>query len=327
MNKSKILEILKQIPFGNMEKLDAHISEVIIRDSHLGFTIYVDAEHELASAKIAQQKALEALQDMEGVEKVSIAISNSAQPGIINEAHTVRDESTKKKPDKVKKIIAVASGKGGVGKSTVSVLLAESLAAQGYKVGLLDADIYGPSIPVFFNIKSEPKIIDSKFQPVLSRGIEVMSIGFLVKADQALSWRGPMITKSLNQLMMATNWGLGGDLDYLVIDTPPGTGDVHLSLLKGYEIYGTVLVSTNHVLSLADTMRIADLYTKFDMNFLGVVANLCDVSGDLPMIQHVIDAYKCPLLARVPYDQQIADNTAYGKPLQSAQDILGGSKL
>lgn len=316
MSKQQVIECLKQVPLYHA--LHNHISEVIIKEQHIGFTIYIESKEQVEKASHFKELASEALTQLYPDNKISIAISNHE-----SQSKAQRDGSNVKKQRvaRVTKVIPVISGKGGVGKSTVSVLLAESLVAQGYKVGLLDADIYGPSIPLFFQIAQKPEIIDNKFQPIISRGIEVMSIGLLVEDEQALSWRGPMITKSLNQLLMATSWGLSGDLDYLIIDTPPGTGDIHLSLLKGYDLYGAVLVSTPHILSLADTLRIADLYAKFSVNFLGLVVNFRG-NDKLDNLDKIIKDYQCPLLASIDYNNQIADHSSSAQALLSVYDIL-----
>ena len=174
----------------------------------------------------------------------------------------------------VRSIIAVSSCKGGVGKSTIAVALAEQYHALGYKVGIVDADIHGPSIPTMFGISQKPEIIDSKFIPLKSRGIELMSVGFLVNSDAAIAWRGPMTSKILYQMLSTTLWD---NLDYLIIDMPPGTGDIHLSILENYHVDGVVIVTTPQRISMNDVRRVIELYKKFSIPILGIVENMSDI--------------------------------------------------
>ena len=172
-------------------------------------------------------------------------------------------------------MLVVASGKGGVGKSTVAANLAISLAELGHKVGILDADIYGPSIPRIFNIKEKPEIKDGLLIPFEKYGLKIMSMGFLVPEESALVWRGPMLTKAVHQLFKMTLWATTQDpLDYLIIDTPPGTGDIHLSIAENYEIDGAIVVTTPQALALIDAFKAVDMFKKLQINILGVIENM-----------------------------------------------------
>lgn len=171
----------------------------------------------------------------------------------------------------VKNVIAVASGKGGVGKSTLAANLAVALAARGWKTGLLDADIYGPSLPVLFGLSGKPDIVDGKIQPVEKFGVRLMSIGLLVDKDQALAWRGPMVMGALRQLIGDVDWGT---LDFLIIDTPPGTGDAHLTLAQSRRLTGAIIVSTPQEMALADVRRGVELFRKVNVPVLGVIENM-----------------------------------------------------
>jgi ATP-binding protein involved in chromosome partitioning len=173
----------------------------------------------------------------------------------------------------VRNIVAVASGKGGVGKSTTAANLALALAAEGAKVGLLDADIYGPSVPLMMGIAdAKPESADGKtMQPLMAHGIQVMSIGFLVAADQAMIWRGPMATQALDQLLNQTQWK---DLDYLVVDMPPGTGDIALSLSQKVPMAGAVIVTTPQDIALADARKGVKMFEKVGVPILGLVENM-----------------------------------------------------
>jgi len=177
----------------------------------------------------------------------------------------------------VKKIIAVSSGKGGVGKSTVAVNLAVSLARAGHKVGLLDADIYGPSLPRMGGLLNQKVEIgeDKKLQPLVRYGVRMMSIGFLVEEDLAIVWRGPMLFKAMDQFLRDVDWtGPGGELDYLLVDMPPGTGDIQLSLAQKVPVAGAIAVSTPQDIALADVKKAIDMWTRVSVPLLGVVENM-----------------------------------------------------
>ena len=173
---------------------------------------------------------------------------------------------------KVKNIIAVASGKGGVGKSTTTVNLALALAAEGASVGILDADIYGPSQPMMMGISGRPESSDGKtMDPMENHGLQVMSIGFMIDADDAMIWRGPMATQALEQLLRQTNWK---DLDYLIVDMPPGTGDIQLTLSQRVPITGAIIVTTPQDIALLDAKKGLKMFEKVSVPILGVVENM-----------------------------------------------------
>jgi ATP-binding protein involved in chromosome partitioning len=172
----------------------------------------------------------------------------------------------------VKNIIAVASGKGGVGKSTTTVNLALALAAEGARVGILDADIYGPSQPMMMGIEGRPESLDGEtLEPMESHGVQVMSIGFLVDPDQAMVWRGPMATQALDQLLRQTHWN---ELDYLIVDMPPGTGDIQLTLSQRVPITGAVIVTTPQDIALLDARKGINMFEKVGVPILGIVENM-----------------------------------------------------
>lgn len=174
--------------------------------------------------------------------------------------------------ENVKNIVAVASGKGGVGKSTVSVNLAVSLAASGAKVGLIDADLYGPSIPTLFGLQNaRPEVINNKIMPVEKFGVKLISIGFLVDPETALIWRGPMASSAIRQLINDVEWG---DLDYLIFDLPPGTGDIQLTLVQAVALTGAVIVTTPQEVALADVAKALTMFRKVDIPILGLVENM-----------------------------------------------------
>ncbi len=227
----------------------------------------------------------------------------------------------------VKNIIAVASGKGGVGKSTTSVNLALALAAEGATVGLLDADIYGPSQPQMLGISGRPESADGKsMEPMLAHGIQAMSIGFLVDVDTPMVWRGPMVTGALEQLLRDTKWR---DLDYLVIDLPPGTGDVQLTLAQKIPVTGAIIVTTPQDIALLDARKGLKMFEKVGIPILGIVENMsthiCSKCGHE---EHIFGEgggtlmckdYNVDLLGSLPLDISIREQTDGGKPTVIAQ--------
>jgi ATP-binding protein involved in chromosome partitioning len=227
----------------------------------------------------------------------------------------------------VANIIAVASGKGGVGKSTVAVNFALALASEGARVGLLDADIYGPSQPRMLGLMGKrPETRDGKLlEPLVAHGIEAMSIGFLVDEQQPMAWRGPMVTSALNQLLMQTRWG---DLDYLIVDMPPGTGDIQLTLAQRVPVSGAVIVTTPQDVALADARKGLEMFQKVHVPVLGVVENMslhiCSRCGHEEHIfgerggRNLSEEYGVPLLGSLPLDRRIREETDEGKPTVAA---------
>ena len=228
---------------------------------------------------------------------------------------------------KVKNIIAVASGKGGVGKSTTSVNLALALAAEGATVGLLDADIYGPSQPQMLGISGRPESTDGKsMEPMQAHGIQAMSIGFLIDTDTPMVWRGPMVTGALEQLLRDTNWH---ELDYLVIDLPPGTGDIQLTLAQKIPVTGAIIVTTPQDIALLDARKGLKMFEKVGIPILGIVENMsthiCSKCGHE---EHIFGAgggalmasdYQVDLLGSLPLDMQIRMQADSGQPTVIAQ--------
>jgi ATP-binding protein involved in chromosome partitioning len=227
----------------------------------------------------------------------------------------------------IKNIVAVASGKGGVGKSTVAVNLALAWAAQGAKVGILDADIYGPSQPLMLGLAGQkPSSPDGKrLVPLTSHGVAAMSIGFLVDAEQPMVWRGPMVTQALTQLLSETEWGA---LDYLVVDMPPGTGDIQLTLAQRVPVAGAVIVTTPQDIALADARKGLKMFEKVSVPVLGIVENMSvHVCSQCGHVEHVFGAgggarmatqYGVRLLGELPLDGHIREETDDGRPTVAA---------
>ncbi|HWY37667.1 MAG TPA: Mrp/NBP35 family ATP-binding protein [Bacteroidia bacterium] len=250
----------------------------------------------------------------------------------------------------IKNIIAIASGKGGVGKSTVASNIAVALAQQGAKVGLLDADIYGPSIPMMFDVMNEkPRMQQSpdgknKMIPVESYGVKLLSIGFFSAPSQAIIWRGPMASKAMNQMIFDADWG---ELDYLLVDLPPGTGDIHMSLVGAVPLTGVIIVTTPQQVALADARKGAAMFRhdSIKVPLLGIIENMAWFTpAELPdnkyfifgkgAAQQLADEFHVPLLAQIPIVQSICDAGDAGRPAvlqsgmpQSDAFILAAGKM
>ena len=249
-----------------------------------------------------------------GVNDASVSVETQVT------AHAVQ-KSVKRK-EGIKNIVAVASGKGGVGKSTTAVNLALALHADGATVGILDADIYGPSQPRMLGISGQPESKDGKsLEPMRNHGILAMSIGFLIEEDTPMIWRGPMVTQALEQLLNDTNWG---DLDYLIIDLPPGTGDVQLTLSQKIPVSGAIIVTTPQDIALLDARKGLKMFEKVEVPILGIVENMsihiCSQCGHAEHIfgegggQRMADQYGVHYLGGLPLDICIREQADSGKP-------------
>ncbi|UYW01284.1 Mrp/NBP35 family ATP-binding protein [Flavobacterium agricola] len=235
----------------------------------------------------------------------------------------------------ISNIVAISSGKGGVGKSTITANLAATLANMGFKVGILDADIYGPSMPIMFDVETAKPISvevngKSKMQPITSYGVEILSIGFFTSPDQAVIWRGPMAAKALNQMIFDANWG---ELDFLLLDLPPGTGDIHLSIMQSLPITGAVVVSTPQAVALADAKKGVAMFQNDSINVpvLGIVENMAYFTPqELPNNKYYIfgengaknlaEDLQVPFLGEVPIVQSIREAGDYGRPAALQND-------
>ena len=316
VNESSVLAALQTVVDPNTSK--DFVSARCIKNLRIaGDTVDFDLElgYPAASQLTGFCEALAAAaQKLDGVVHVEI------QPRLNVSAHAVQ-RGVQLLPG-VKNIVAVASGKGGVGKSTTAVNLALALAAEGASVGLLDADIYGPSVPMMMGISGKPDTSDGKtMEPLRNHGIQVMSIGFLVDADQAMIWRGPMATQALEQLLRQTNWK---DLDYLVVDMPPGTGDIQLTLSQRVPMTGAVIVTTPQDIALLDARKGIKMFEKVGVPILGIVENMAvHVCTQCGHVEHIFGAdggrqiaaqYETDYLGALPLALSIREQADSGRP-------------
>lgn len=287
------------------------VSSIIIKSRDVGFALEIsEANEEL------RRNCEQAVQVIPGIGKVTVVATET------------RQQKAKLHIEGVKNIIVVASGKGGVGKSTVALNLALSLTKLKQKIALVDADIYGPSIPRMLDTeKLKPEIWDGKAMPIEKYGLHTISIGYFVDKDRAAIWRGPMITKALYNLLMGTKWP---DIEYLIIDTPPGTGDVHLSLMENFNLAGAIIVSTPQELALIEARKIYDMFTKLSVPIIGIVENMSYFIQDNSKIyifgkdgaKKMSEELGIKLLGRIPLDPQICSASDRGDPSMLSEDLV-----
>jgi ATP-binding protein involved in chromosome partitioning len=330
MNKELILNALSNLTFKNGTKLSERISAIVIRNGNIGFSIETD-ENNIKEASSLREEANEILTGLTG-QKVTIVLTSNNNIGesyVHDAVKTAKPASSNKvKVEGIKKVICISSGKGGVGKSTISALISQSLKEEGYKVGIIDADIYGPSLPKIFGVEDKkPDLHNGKFVPIEVKGIKVISVGLLVGEGSSLVWRGPMVTKAIYQLLKSTEWGA---LDYLIIDMPPGTGDIHLSLLEKFTIDGVVIVTTPQELAVDDAIRAINMYRKFNIPLLGVIENMSYIlkeDGEKFFIfgqgggERLARDYNMPLLAQLPVEPKLSSACDKGEWLAGKVDI------
>jgi ATP-binding protein involved in chromosome partitioning len=321
-DNSQIRNIITNIFFKDGSSVQERASDIIIKDNNLGFSIDItnlDKDYAEAVKNIAIQQ----LEKLPNIGKISVVLTSSRP------AEKSQDtEKAKIYIENVGEVIVVAAGKGGVGKSTITALLAHKLTAEGKKVGVIDADIYGPSIPHIFGLDGKPALENNRMIPLKNYGILVNSIGFLTAPSVSVTWRGPMTSKALYQLLSLTNWG---KLDYLIIDTPPGTGDIHLSLLQNYIIDKVIMVTTPQSISMIDVVRTINLYNKFNVPIAGIIENMsyynlpnkdklklfAGKSGEL-----IAKEYGIPLLAKLPIIPELSAACDRGEDLEEYIDLL-----
>ena len=324
-NKDKILNLLKNVHL-NKEKHDIvtnnSVSNVVVFDNE----ILIDLE--IVNPTLQSKNKVKTLINnvLKGefknnfVVKINFIVALPKKKTILNDDKVLAN---------VQNIIAISSGKGGVGKSTVTANLAISLNQMGFSVGILDADIYGPSIPIMFDVSEKKPLASnvngkSKMKPVENYGIKILSIGFFTRMDQAVIWRGPMASKALNQMIFDADWG---ELDFLLIDLPPGTGDIHLSIMQSLPISGSVVVSTPQNVALIDARKGVSMFKQENINVpvLGIIENMAYFTPEeLPKNKYYLFGkegaknlstdLKVPFLGEVPLIQNIREAGDIGRP-------------
>ncbi|WP_185877055.1 Mrp/NBP35 family ATP-binding protein [Blattabacterium cuenoti] len=313
--KKKIENALKNvIAFGNNNIIESGILKKIDIFSHK-IIIYLRLDHPSMHFK---NKLIREI-------NLSMKKENVLNPVYIKIERKLK-ENFNRKP-MIKNIIAVASGKGGVGKSTIATNLTVSLEKMGFHVGLLDADIYGPSIPLMFNLNKKDfseKIYNNEnkmINPIISFGVKILSISFFLKDEQAIVWRGPMVTKVLRQFIHETDWG---ELDFLIVDLPPGTGDIHLSLLQEISLKGIVIVSTSQKIALSDVNRSVEMFRMKPINvpIIGIIENMSYILGEKKYyffgkdgVKNFSEKMNLFFLGEVPMLQEIREYSDYGIPV------------
>ena len=347
LNKKNIIKTLEKITFSG--ETDNIVSSGVLQNVQV-FGDQVDIGLLVNNPTLHARKRLEVdimkIIHSDIYEKAKIKITCEVQKKVKNpdsdnsdnsETSDVNITSEAKKILGVDSIIAISSAKGGVGKSTLTVNLAASLAKKGCKVGILDADIYGPSVPTMMDVEGYvPKAVKindvSKIEPAESYGVKIMSIGFFTKLDQAVVWRGPMASKALNQMIFDTNWG---DLDFLFLDLPPGTGDIHLSLVQALPINGAIIVSTPQNVALADARRGIKMFQQDSISvpILGLIENMAYFQAEESDeknyifgeagVKYLSKDLNIEFLGEVPIYKSLREASDFGRPasLQESTDV------
>ncbi|RZJ01790.1 MAG: iron-sulfur cluster carrier protein ApbC [Brevundimonas sp.] len=298
------------------------VQGLTVAEDRAGFVMEVPTADAALYAPV-RDAAEAALKALPGMARVSVVLTTetvqparraSLSPQAVDQTRPKAPVATER-PDHVRRVLAIASGKGGVGKSTVAVNLAAAFAARGLSVGLLDADVYGPSMPTMLGISGQPEYRDGKIQPHVAHGLKAMSVGLLTKADDAMIWRGPMASQALTQMLTQTAWGsVEAPLDILVVDLPPGTGDVQLTLIQKTPLDGAVIVSTPQEVALADARRAHRLFEKVGVPTLGLIENMTGPVFGQGGAKAEADRLSIPFLGDLPLDAAFREGGDAGLP-------------
>lgn len=329
MTEDQIREVLRQVKYPGFSR-DIVAFGLIKQITIQGKQCAVDMALTASDPKVADQikrESEEVLQKLGVFDKVAIQITLQAAPKVAFQQQQVKG---------IKYSVAIASGKGGVGKSTVSVNLSMALAQLGARVGLMDCDIYGPSIPLMMNVKTSPEATEDRMIPITSYGIKLMSMGFLVDPDSPIIWRGPMVTRTVQQFVHQVEWG---ELDYLIIDLPPGTGDTQLSLCQTIPLSGAVMVTTPQEVALIDVRKAVGMFQKVNVPILGILENMSyficpsdqqcyDIFGSGGGKREA-DRLNVPLLGQIPIEMIVREGGDKGVPLMASapQSVSGKAFL
>jgi len=334
LTKKIISETLSKFYFDD-EKIDivsmGLVKNIVIFDNEIVIDLEV-LNPTLKSKNLIKEKLLNFLK-VHLNQDISLKINFK----VVNKPKENKIFNPLKKLNNISNIIAISSGKGGVGKSTITANLAVSLSKMGFSVGILDADIYGPSIPLMFDVSNKKPLAvnvegKSKMKPIENYGVKILSIGFFTKNDEAVIWRGPMASKALNQMIFDADWG---KLDFLLIDLPPGTGDIHLSIMQSLPISGAVVVSTPQLVALSDARKGVSMFKKDNINVpvLGIIENMSFfVPKELPKNKYYIfgkegaknlaSDLEIPFLGEIPLIQSVREAGDYGRPASMQENTF-----
>jgi ATP-binding protein involved in chromosome partitioning len=331
VTKEQVLAELKRIaaPDGRGNIVGAGlVSEIAIQNGQVMFALNADPQH-MKSMEQLQAFVQNAVSKIPGVTKAMVALTAERAPPREAGPKVSSAQNLRNGIPGVKHLIAVASGKGGVGKSTTAINLALALKSIGLKVAVLDADVYGPSMPKLFGIKGRPEASDAegkRMKPMARFGVEVASIGFLVDEDTAMIWRGPMVMSALTQLLREVSWG---ETDVMVIDMPPGTGDSQLTIAQQTPLSGAVIVSTPQDLALLDARKGINMFNKVNVPLLGIIENMsyfiCDGCGKRHEIfshggaKAEAERLGVPFLGEIPLDLELRERSDAGEPIVVSQ--------
>jgi ATP-binding protein involved in chromosome partitioning len=325
--KTALAHVLHPTEKQDLISLDM-IQDIIVQDKYVSFTLEMPEQNDglAIDLKAKCEGAIHKFIDREAVVDIQVGINISKKSKAPEPQQTQQPQQVL---PGVKQIIAVASGKGGVGKSTVAANIACALARTGAKVGLMDTDVYGPSVPTMFDIFDRPNITtQKKLIPLEKYGIKLVSMGFLVDVNQAMVWRGPMATSAIKQFMSDVEWG---ELDYMVLDLPPGTGDIQLTIVQTVPLSGAVIVSTPQTVALDDVRKGVAMFNKVNVPVLGVVENMAYFTPpDMPDKKYHIfgeggakrlaEELAVPVLGEIPIEQPIRESGDNGKPIVLADE-------
>lgn len=333
LTKNKISELLGNIHFEDNKTdiiSDGSVKNIVVFDNEIVIDLKI-LKPTLQAKNTIKRKIIDSLKnniDSNIDVKINFVVISEKENTIFNSSRKIENISN---------IIAISSGKGGVGKSTVTANLAVSLSKMGFNVGVLDADIYGPSIPEMFDVSGQkPLAVDvngkSKMKPIESYGVKILSIGFFTKIDQAVIWRGPMASKALNQMIFDADWGV---LDFLLVDLPPGTGDIHLSIMQSLPISGSVVISTPQKIALNDARKGVSMFKKENINVpvLGIIENMAYFTPEeLPDNKYYLFGKEgaknlssdlgIPFLGEIPIIQSVREASDIGRPAAMQENTI-----
>jgi len=333
LTKNKISELLGNIHFEDNKTdiiSDGSVKNIVVFDNEIVIDLKI-LKPTLQAKNTIKRKIIDSLKN-----NIAFNIDVKVNFVVISEKENTIFNSSRK-IENISNIIAISSGKGGVGKSTVTANLAVSLSKMGFNVGVLDADIYGPSIPEMFDVSGQkPLAVDvngkSKMKPIESYGVKILSIGFFTKIDQAVIWRGPMASKALNQMIFDADWGV---LDFLLVDLPPGTGDIHLSIMQSLPISGSVVISTPQKIALNDARKGVSMFKKENINVpvLGIIENMAYFTPEeLPDNKYYLFGKEgaknlssdlgIPFLGEIPIIQSIREASDIGRPAAMQENTI-----